>query len=247
MTKVAALFLDDGGVLNDNRVRARQWQSLVAAYFPPHLGGASARWFEANGTIFWQAFARMNARLERWQDDDGAYDRELDRYYVDWLRSMCDEVGVAAPASDAACSALARQADEWIIPRVRSAYAGVADAVAALSGDYALYTASGSSSRELDLYLGAMGVRAHFRRLYGPDLVGTPKNRTLYYERIFADAGVDPATVVVVDDSPPAIGWAVAAGAGAVLVGEAPADGLPAGVERIGRLAELPALLRKQG
>jgi len=33
------IFLDDGGVMNDNNARALQWQRLVGEYFVPLLGG----------------------------------------------------------------------------------------------------------------------------------------------------------------------------------------------------------------
>jgi HAD superfamily hydrolase (TIGR01509 family) len=228
-------------VISDNRVRARQWRSLVAEYFPPRLGGEPARWSEANRTIFRQAFERLSDRLEGWQADL-RYESFIDAYYVDWLRSMCEEVGVAAPASDQACIDLSRAADEWIIPRVRAAFPGVPEAIASLSDDYRLFTASTGSSREIGLYLAGLGVRDRFERLYGPDLVETPKNRVAYYERIIADAGLEPARVLVADDSPRMVAYAVAAGARAVFVGAAAAA--PTGVATIDALAELPSLLR---
>ena len=33
------VFLDDGGVMNDNNERGLQWQRLVSEYFVPLLGG----------------------------------------------------------------------------------------------------------------------------------------------------------------------------------------------------------------
>ena len=71
-----------------------------------------------------------------------------------------------------------------------------------------------------------MGVRACFRRLYGPDLVGLPKRDAAYYRAIFADSGVDPATALVVDDSATALRWAAEANAVTVLV-EPPAGDPP--------------------
>ena len=31
------LFLDDGGVMNDNRLRGEQWRRMVAEFFTPIL------------------------------------------------------------------------------------------------------------------------------------------------------------------------------------------------------------------
>jgi hypothetical protein len=49
--KIPVLFLDDGGVLNDNTVRGPQWRRLVGEYFAPRLGGDPAAWAEANRTV----------------------------------------------------------------------------------------------------------------------------------------------------------------------------------------------------
>ncbi|MFQ5795557.1 MAG: hypothetical protein ACE5JP_10975 [Candidatus Bipolaricaulia bacterium] len=42
------LFVDDGGVLNDNTRRSLQWQRLLGEFFPPILGGTPESWAEAN-------------------------------------------------------------------------------------------------------------------------------------------------------------------------------------------------------
>jgi hypothetical protein len=42
------IFLDDGGVMNDNSQRASQWQRLVSEFFLPLLGGTKEAWIEAN-------------------------------------------------------------------------------------------------------------------------------------------------------------------------------------------------------
>ncbi len=42
MPEITALFIDDGGVLNDNALRGPQWQRLVAEFFVPALGGDRA-------------------------------------------------------------------------------------------------------------------------------------------------------------------------------------------------------------
>ena len=63
-----------------------------------------------------------------------------------------------------------------------------------------------------------MGVRNLFGRLYGLDLINTSKQSQTYYERIFANSGVESDRAVVVDDSETAIQWASEAGATVVLV-----------------------------
>jgi FMN phosphatase YigB (HAD superfamily) len=56
------------------------------------------------------------------------------------------------------------------------------------------------------------------RTLYGPDLVNFPKRFTGYYQRVFRDAGVDPAECLVVDDTTEALAWAREAGARTALI-----------------------------
>jgi phosphoglycolate phosphatase-like HAD superfamily hydrolase len=51
-----AIFLDDGGVMNDNAVRGSQWQRLVAEFFAPRLGGDPAAWAEANKVVATELF-----------------------------------------------------------------------------------------------------------------------------------------------------------------------------------------------
>jgi HAD superfamily hydrolase (TIGR01509 family) len=235
------LFLDDGGVLNDNAVRGPQWQALVAEYFVPRLGGSPQAWAEANLAVItsilgpgaWNALMAASA-------DYADFER---RYFVDWLSGMCDLVGVAAPSPEA-CVALGLASEAHIIPRVRSAFPGAAEAVRALhAAGYALHTASGASSRMLGLYLDGMGVRACFGRLYGPDLAGAFKNGPAFYERMLADLGLPAREALFLDDHPLALAWAAQTGAHTLLVGPR-AD--PGPWERIHSLAELPGWLERR-
>lgn len=139
----------------------------------------------------WQA--RLRAAL-----DYVSFDRQ---YQIDWLRWMCELVGVAAP-TDEDCVALGHAAYRSITPRVRAAFPGVVAAIRVLwQQGNVLHTASGESSKDLDGYLQGMGVRACFDRLYGPDLLDTFKDGPRFYQRIFADAGIEPRNALVVDDN----------------------------------------------
>ena len=55
------IFFDDGGVLNDNKIRGQQWKKYVGEYYSIRFGGESEIWGEANYKlistlfdIFWQ-------------------------------------------------------------------------------------------------------------------------------------------------------------------------------------------------
>jgi HAD superfamily hydrolase (TIGR01509 family) len=231
------VFLDDGGVMNDNRLRGPAWQRLVGEYFIPRLGGAPDAWAAANVAAVERMFDDYRrACYGRTDLDAVAVWRDLD---LRWLRDMCAIVGVAAPADDDKCIALAEAAAAHITPRVGSAFPGAAEAIRALHArGFPLNTASGERSSELHGYLTGMGVRDCFGRLYGPDLVRTLKEGPAYYARIFADAGVDPARALVVDDTPQPLRWAAEAGARTLLVGAATPE-----FRTIAALADLPALI----
>jgi HAD superfamily hydrolase (TIGR01509 family) len=235
------LFVDDGGVMNDNPRRGEQWRRLVGEYFAPRLGGTPLAWAEANGAWTSELFdpANWRARLEASAD----YQSFDYHYYLDWLSAMCRLVGVPMPPAEDGYH-MARQATSFVIERVRAAFPGVVEAIRQLHRDgYTLYTASGEPSWELDGYLGGMGVRACFTRLYGPDLVDTFKTGPAYYERVFADVGIDPAHALVIDDSAQAAAWAREVGAHAIHIADVPAAEVAAN-STITSFAQLPALLR---
>ena len=230
------LFIDDGGVLNDNTRRAPEWQRLVAEFFPPRLGGTPQEWSEANRAVFRPVFAAYKDRMAVVDD----YKRGLEAYEKAWLAAMCEHVGIAPPRGDA-CGALAREAALYIMPRVRAAHPGASETVVALAeSGYTLHTASNQASWELEGYLSPMGILDRFGFLFGADLVNAMKPNRTYYERAFALAEVDPARALVIDDTAEYLAVAHEVGARTVLVGtaEPPPDTLT-----IPSLAALPDLL----
>ncbi len=237
--KRPVLFLDDGGVLNDNAARAPQWQRLVGEYFVPRLGGEPAAWAEANRRVMSDLSARGGWEwLMRAAADQDDYDR---RYYAMWLPGMCRSVGVREP-DEPECVAMGHAAEDYIIPRVDSAIPGAAEAVMWLWNEgYTLHMGSGGASRLLEMYLDAMGIRHCLGRLYGPDLIGAFKISSEYYTRILSAESLEPGEALFLDDSPRALGWAKEAGTNTLLVGPEDGDGL----QRIGSLAELPGWLER--
>lgn len=235
-----AIFLDDGGVISDNAVRAAQWPGLVGAYLAPRLGGAEEAWAEANRTICPALWQEWGARL---QEDPTGDAVALRRYYdEEWVRRMCAFVGVSAPASSEACLRLADDTSTFVIPRVGGAFPGAPEAIRQLHGrGYGLHTASGEDSRELALYLEGIGVKECFGALYGADLVGIAKAGPEYYARILSHAGAAAGDALVVDDREDALDWAAEAGARTVLCGPDGARSPRHGHVR--SLAQLPALL----
>lgn len=215
------VFLDDGGVISDNRVRAEEWPRHVGEFLAPRLGGSADGWAAANREVFPRVWSTIGGRMDAF-----ATHREFLRTYdLAWISAICEAAGVAVPDEPDAL-AIARTAHEYVSARVHAPLAGAPEAVRALrEAGYALYTASGTPSRELDVSLALLGIRDCFGRLYGADLVDVPKGSPEFYRRIFADLAINPATALVIDDSERACGWAREVGARAVCIRDASTDG----------------------
>jgi len=238
---VEAIFLDDGGVLNDNSLRGPQWIRMSGEYFPPRFGGARAAWEVANEKVA-KAEAEMHARGELFPVD-GSFIDAWRSQEIGWLRAMCELVGVDAPADDDKAFKTARAAIDHIAPKIHAAIPGSADAIRSLhKSGYRLYMASSSPSVDLMHHLVGLGVDDLIHTMYGTDLVDTWKGSRHFYDRIFEDSGVSPDSVLVVDDANPAIGWAAEAGAKTVLISPISPSNADADLV-LDRLADLPEVL----
>jgi hypothetical protein len=82
---IKVLFIDDGGVMNDNTRRTPQLRRLVGEYFAPRLGGEPAAWAEASRGY---AEERVVARyLEAgWSPADRSIRTVLAEWDQAWLR-----------------------------------------------------------------------------------------------------------------------------------------------------------------
>ncbi len=50
--KIENIFFDDGGVLNNNSLREKQWQKLIYEFFSPKYGKTLNDWSKANEYAF---------------------------------------------------------------------------------------------------------------------------------------------------------------------------------------------------
>jgi phosphoglycolate phosphatase-like HAD superfamily hydrolase len=208
------LFLDDGGVLNDNALRPSQYLTLIGEFMPPRLGGTAEQWRDANRTAAPAAWRGVVARLPEFSTHKEFYRT----YGLDWMKRMCEGSGVPLPPEDEAWAVFS-DVMHYCTERVSSAAAGAVDAVQSLRrAGYTLYTASGTASWELRNIVANMGLSDAFIQLYGPDITDRVKYGPQFYEAIFAHAGVDPARALVVESDEECCKWAVDAGAEAVWV-----------------------------
>jgi beta-phosphoglucomutase-like phosphatase (HAD superfamily) len=241
-SKLPVIFLDDGGVMNDNERRGADWRRLVGQYFAPRLGGSPEEWARANVIAAERYGERyLQTRAENPYLDHGADWVEANDL---WLATMAEAVGVAVPADPAERQRLVEDASAFITRNVRAAFPGAIGVIRQLGGvGFRLYTASGEHSLELDGYLTGMGVRECFHTLYGPDLVQTSKAGPHYYERVFAHAGIAPVDALVVDDNESVLEWAASVGARTMLCRSTPPRSTRHG--HVTSLSELPVALER--
>ncbi len=196
---VKVIFLDDGGVMNDNQIRGGQWQELVAQFFIPRFGGMKAEWKSANR----YALIRFMEKYERIMHKTPLLDFNpfLETMMDRWLTDMCKKVKINPPPHSERFQ-LVQEAEKWITPRVKSAYPGIIEIIKTLKRrGYTLCTASGEASWTLKGYLSGMGIIDCFTNLYGPDLINTAKRSSKYYQKIINDMNISPSDGIIVDDS----------------------------------------------
>ena len=197
MARRYSIFLDDGGVLNDNSKREEPWQQLVAEFFVPRFGGKPDQWEEANKVAIGQwieVSESLNPDLTTLEVMD-----ELDKK---WLVTMFEIVGIPSP-SDEEILPLVRESVSWITPKVHAAFPGIIEVVKSLWKEkFPLYTASAGPSWTIEGYIKGMGLDHCFIKYYGPDLIQTLKRNPKYYEKVFKDSQVQPENAIVVDDMP---------------------------------------------
>jgi phosphoglycolate phosphatase-like HAD superfamily hydrolase len=209
-----ALFLDDGGVLDDNGLRGAEWPRLIGEFMPARLGGTADRWASANRAVSSRVWASLQQRLPEFISH-----REFQRTYAtDWMNAMCGYLGITPPRDDDIVTLYAELAT-YIGQRATSAIAGAADAVRSLHrAGYILYMASGTPSWELRSIVENMGIAATLTGLYGPDLVDHVKYGAAFDERVFLYAGIAPGQVLVIESDRECCHWASEAGARAVWI-----------------------------
>ena len=199
LEKYKVIFLDDGGVMNDNDLRSQQWRELVAQYFSPRYGGSISDWKKANKEVFKQLFERYERTVKENPMIDFTGYWKLEQ--ISWLTEMFKIVQISAPTYNQRAK-ITQKASEWITSHVRSAYPGVVETIKLLKKTcITLCTASGEVSWELKGYLTGMGVLDCFERLYGPDIINRMKASKSFYQRILDDMQLRPSEVIVIDDS----------------------------------------------
>jgi len=207
VSAIRVVFLDDGGVLNDNERRAPEWRRLLGEYFAPRFGGTPEAWAAANTVVIdeqWQRWQRLRERGEEVGPD------WWPAQSLQWLTGMCERVGVPVPAD---IEGTVRASQLHVMRNIGCAYPDAAPAMRAMHvKGIALHLASGGQAWELEEYMRRMGVWELIGRPYGADLLGVNKTSPRYYQRIAEDSRVAPADAIVVDSHAEPLEWADAVG-----------------------------------
>lgn len=206
-----AVFFDDGGVMNDNRIRGLQYQKLVGEYFTPKFGGEPYLWAESNVNFIEEIMKKYSKAIYDGSDID--YKTYQADFVKRWIEEMFNYVGVKLPAKSE-YNQIYREAIEYITPNIRSAYPGVVDSIKKLKRlGFNLYTASGEDSLEIKGYLQGMRVRDLFENFYGPDLINTHKTSDNFFKRVLDDVWFEPDRTIVIEDKPKFLECALNSGA----------------------------------
>jgi len=209
--EIENIFFDDGGVLNNNSLREKQWQKLIYEFFSPKYGKTLNDWSKANEYAFQRYLKNYYNSIK--DDPDIDYKELISFLEFNWIKDMFDYLGLMDNFPDKPLK-LAREAVVWITQRVESAIPGIVEVVKELANQgYKLYTASAENSWELKGYLKGMGIAHLFTEFYGLDILNRAGKDTIFYKRMFEHAGVEPRNSIVIDDRPNKLYFAKEAGA----------------------------------
>ncbi|KAG0339830.1 hypothetical protein BG004_006657, partial [Podila humilis] len=159
----AAIFLDSGGVINDNKRRAPQWLRYLGEFLPTTVfGGTAEIWSNANRQVAKTFFARWHEYMVRATQEatqllsnhNSGRDQDAKNMNVamvferihltEWMRQMCECAAESLPElkdktlpniSDQELYLLGKQAYVYAQTRVRAAFPGAVDTIRQLSAE----------------------------------------------------------------------------------------------------------------
>jgi len=207
-----AIFFDDGGVLNDNTIRAPQWKTFCGEFFHSRFGGDPEVWGEANQKA-------MTSLEIHEMDPKEIYDDYI-TYYTnfksEWVKKMFEEAGRSVPPK-AEHERIFDTTIEYVWPKVHSAIPGIIESIKLLySKGFVLYTSTALASRQIKIILKGMGIKQFFSGFYGPDLVNTRKFSPDFFKAIFNDIKLESKKAIVIEDQPRFIEIALKTGANVI-------------------------------
>ena len=209
MPKDKIVLLDFDDTLNDPFVLLGQYSDRIAAGFVAEYGGDLREWAKAALDTL---IVLEQEYLERFTGNPrSGYCAWLEEVQRRSLEQIFGRMGLPAPENTLE---RARSTQFEALSLCNAAFPGASEALTALSAaGYRLHMASGQESEYLRAALIGAQLNAFPERLYGPDLIDCAKEGPEYYRCLFADLGVPSGEVLIVDDQPAVIAWALEAGA----------------------------------
>ena len=203
------VFLDFDDTLSDPFQFHIQYVREVGALLDGEFGGSAEGWAKAAIDMLESVEREYVVRFQG--SPLNGYCAWLADVRGRSMRSMFQQMNIAAP-EDAAC--VARDMQRRALARCSALFPGAETALDALhAGGFHVHTASGQESEYLTAALAGAGIDARTGMKFGPDLIDCAKEGPDYYARVFETVGARASDCVVVDDYPPAIEWALQAGA----------------------------------
>jgi FMN phosphatase YigB (HAD superfamily) len=207
-----AIFFDDGGVLNDNSIRAPQWKAFCGEFFHSRFGGDPEVWGEANQKV-------MTSLEIHGMDPKEIYDDYITYYKnfkSEWVIKMFEEAGRSVPPK-VEHERIFDTTLEYVWPKVHSSTPGIIESIKILySKGFVLYTSTALPSREIKMILEGMGIKHFFSGFYGPDLINTRKISSNFFGAIFNDIKLESKKAIVIEDRPRFIENALKTGANVI-------------------------------
>ncbi|KAF9958161.1 hypothetical protein BGZ72_000768 [Mortierella alpina] len=183
-----AIFLDSGGVINDNSRRAPQWVYHLEQYMPTtRLGGPGKLWGQANAILSDKLFGSEDRLWDKFiaeADDFKSFYRTYCLYWMNGSIGLVNEflrreheqnkglqgpeeesaekelLQLAYPETEAELIEIAHEAHLYCTALVQADYPGAVEAIMRLKFEqgFDMYTCSGEAANELELTFRTLGI-----------------------------------------------------------------------------------------
>ncbi len=236
------IFIDFDDTLSDMNQFVQQFTRAIAYFLQPKFGGALEDWEMSAFDMVVSIMEDYNHRFA--SNPLSGYCMWLNNRDAESSRLIFDKMGLPLPDNSIT---LAAETQQFALSRCNCLYPGAVQVLAEIRKLGAkIHIASANDSIYLYSALRGAGIERSVDILFGPDLVDCAKEGPEYYEKIFRHAGVSASDVVVVDDKPEALEWAMYSGAKAVqarMALNSQTDMIPNVQGLITNLQDLPSLI----
>lgn len=217
------IFLDFDGTLNEMPTLWQQYTRQVGALLADQFGGDASEWasatLNAHKTVNLEYVARF-----LYQPLSG-YNKWLKQARLQSAELIFDAMNQPVPTDTLA---FVMRTQYNALSQCNALYEGAAECLEALTqAGRTLHIASANDSAFLTAALVGGGIDKFITHRFGPDLLDCAKEGVEFYERLFAETGIEASQAIIVDDHPETLQWAIRAGANAVQVRLSPAIQYP--------------------